>query len=207
MSETPRTDAVYFQPGATMYDVTGVSKNLETSLAAKERELAETRAQFEVTMDALLATASELAEARNRIEYLQVACDEANSIVTVRDKELTTLRAAVGDAMPVLERMERTIWSQTATWDTGASTLAKLRACLPDAGKPDAPKASLCECGAKAGPSGLCDECFLSRPGGSLSRPSAPTCGTCGTVKNGLTVKECEDCLPSYKNWTPKEGV
>lgn len=29
-------------------------------------------------------------------------------------------------------------------------------------------------------------------------------CGTCGTAKNGLTVAECNDCLPSYKNWTPK---
>ena len=34
MSTTPRTDAAYFKQGATMYDLAGESKKLETELAA-----------------------------------------------------------------------------------------------------------------------------------------------------------------------------
>lgn len=37
MSTTPRTDAAYFKQGATMYDLAGESKKLETELAT-ERE-------------------------------------------------------------------------------------------------------------------------------------------------------------------------
>lgn len=38
MSDTPRTDAAYFKPHATMYDLAGESKRLERELnAANER--------------------------------------------------------------------------------------------------------------------------------------------------------------------------
>ncbi len=38
MSDTPRTDAAYFKPGATMYDLAGEMKRMERELnAANER--------------------------------------------------------------------------------------------------------------------------------------------------------------------------
>ena len=48
MSTTPRTDAAYFKQGATMYDLAGESKKLETELAAMtaRAELAEASAKL-----------------------------------------------------------------------------------------------------------------------------------------------------------------
>ena len=39
MSATPRTDAAYFKQGATMYDLAGESKKLETELAHLRAEV------------------------------------------------------------------------------------------------------------------------------------------------------------------------
>lgn len=38
---------------------------------------------------------------------------------------------------------------------------------------PDLARSVACPCGKVAGPSGLCDDCFLNREGGSLMQPNA----------------------------------
>ena len=73
MSTAPRTDAAYFKQGATMYDLAGESKKLETELAS-EREKSEryrlASLKLDVELVAMKARAEKAEADTARLDWL-----------------------------------------------------------------------------------------------------------------------------------------